>query len=578
LRRTFIVLALGLVAMGAWAGDDNGNDKDPFAFSLDVKEKVLDNGLRVLVAPRPGAPRVACAVWFRVGSVDELPGRTGLAHCLEHMMFKGTHRIGVKDAALGDKLDAQLDAIWARKKGQIVEVGSELPKLRAQERAFLGSCGRMLLAGEDVAQIASEAAFLGTKVFRPEDKPYFELRETEAEFTRLILEERKNDRKEELWDTYVAAGGTNLNAFTTEDSTQYVVTLPSNQLELFFWLEADRLTDPVFREWYPERDVVKEERRNDENAADGPFYEALTGVVFGPHPYAHPILGWTKDLDELTPREAYEFFEEHYSPENATCVLAGDVDPEKAFALAARYLGKVPKRKTRKTLVPVEPTCPGEKRFQQEAETEPRVEIYWRAPDPRSRENDVLGVIATLLSGESGRLYKKVVEEETIATSVDASLDQHRYAARFHVGARAKPDSDLDKLESDLDEEVTALTTNLVPPEELERAKGRIAADVVRGLEDLEGTTERLGQGATLYGDWRSLVERGKRVRSVTAEEVRAVAKKTFRKAGRTVGVLVRGPGEPEPAEETKEDELTPQVHPHSSRPGHRTGNKGVTK
>ncbi len=572
MRRTFIALALGLAAMAAWAGDDHDGDheKDPFAFTLDVKEKVLDNGFRILVAPRPGAPRIACAVWFRVGSVDELPGRTGLAHCLEHMMFKGTHRIGVKDAALGDKLDAQLDATWAHKKALATELGGDLSRLRAQERAFLASSGRLLAAGEDVATLASEAAFLGTKVFHPEDKAYFEIRETEAEFTRLILEERKNDRKEELWDTYVAAGGTNLNAFTTEDSTQYVVTLPTNQLELFFWLEADRLSDPVFREWYPERDVVKEERRNDENAADGPFYEALTGVIFGPHPYGHPILGWTKDLDEITPKDAYEFFEEHYSPENATCVLAGDVDPEKAFALAARYLGKVPKRKTRVTRVPAEPTCPGEKRFSLEAETEPRVELYWRAPDPRSRENDVLGVIATLLSGESGRLYKKVVEEKTIATSVEASLDAHRYAGRFHVGARAKPDTDLDKLESDLDEEVTGLTTDLVPGDELERAKGRIAAEVVRGIEDLEGTASRLGEGATLYGDWRSLVERGKRVRSVTAEEVRAVARKTFRTAGRTVGVLVRGPGTPEPAEENKEEEPAPQGHPHPPKPGHR--------
>jgi predicted Zn-dependent peptidase len=494
------------------------------------------------------------------------------------MMFKGTHRIGVKDAALGDKLDAQLDASWARRKAFASELGDELPRLRARERAFLGSVGRLLAAGDDLAAVSSEAAFMGTKTFQAEDKRYFELRETEGEFARLILEERKNDLKEELWDTYVAAGGTNLNAFTTEDATQYVVTLPANQLELFFWLEADRLSDPVFREWYPERDVVKEERRNDENAADGPFYEALNAVVFGPHPYGHPILGWTKDLDDLTPRDAYEFFEEHYSPENATCVLAGDVDPEAAFALAARYLGRLPKRRTRVTHVPAEPTCPGEKRFSLVAETEPRVEFFWRAPEPRSRESDVLAVVATILSGESGRLYKRVVEEETLAVSVDASLDSHRFAGRFHVGAHAKPDTDLEKLETELDEEVSALATDLVSDEELARAKSRIAADLVRGLEDLEGTAERLGQGATLYGDWHSLIERGKRVRSVTAEEVREVARKTFRAAGRTVGVLERGPGSAEPPVEP--DEPSPPSHPHPPHPGHRrsSGTGGVKK
>ncbi|MEZ0231151.1 MAG: M16 family metallopeptidase, partial [Planctomycetota bacterium] len=300
IRRALVVASLLL--LGSALADDAA--KDPFAFSLEVKEKVLANGLRVVVAPRKGAPRVACALWFRVGSVDEEPGKTGLAHVLEHMMFKGTRRIGVKAAALGEKLIAQLDATWDSQKPLAAKVGEpRLHELRARERSLAAACGRLLGARADLAAVASEASFIASS-FGAADEPYLVLRRVEQDFERLSLEERKNDIQEELWDTYVNAGGTGINAFTTEDTTQYIVTLPSNKLELFFWLEADRLAEPVFREWYPEREIVKEERRNDENQSDGPFYEALAATVFGPHPYWHQILGWMKDLDELGPQDA----------------------------------------------------------------------------------------------------------------------------------------------------------------------------------------------------------------------------------------------------------------------------------
>ncbi len=565
-RRTLLLtMALALGVVGARAQDENG--KDPFAFTLDVKEKVLANGLRVVVAPRKGAPRVACAMWFRVGSVDEVPGKTGLAHVLEHMMFKGTHRIGVKDATLGDKLEQQLDAAWARKKGLAAALGeARLAKARARERTLPFAVARLFAGAGDAASVASESTFLAANGWTAADAPYFELRGAEEDFKGLVLEERKNDRQEELWDTYVRAGGTNLNAFTSEDTTQYVVTLPANKLELFFWLEADRLKDPVFREWYPEREVVKEERYNDENSGDGPFYEALTAVVYGPHPYGHPILGWMKDLDNATPQDAMKFFKDHYAPKNATCVLAGDVDPEKAFALAERYLGSIPAREPVATEPPSEPTCPGEKRFTLEAQAESRVEIYWRAPEPTSRDRDVLDVIAEILEGENGRLWRALVEEQQLATTTEASLDNHRFAGRFHVAAHAKPETELDKLETALDAEVAMLTTDTVTAEELTRAKTRLMSDVIRGLEDLEGVVERLGQGAAILGDARAIIDRGKRLRSITAEDVQRVAKKTFRTAGRTVGVLTRGGTQTDEPETPREPDDNPQPgppHPH---------------
>lgn len=594
MRAAICLLALGTVT-AAVAGARAAEPDEP-PVRIDVREKILDNGLRVLVAPRKCGPRVACAMWFRVGSADEQPGKTGLAHVLEHLMFKGTHRIGVKDAKLGERIAAQLDACWARKRAAEQRLGDRLHPLRLEDRAradrtrkFLASLDRLVEAGTRerdfpaaLTLVSTEAAALAKLLAAPEPPEaalFASLRRAEDELAHLLAEERRNDNREELWDLYVQAGGTNLNAFTTEDTTNYVVTLPSNKLELFCWLEADRLADPVFREWYPERDVVKEERRIDENAPDGAYGEALSAVAFGPHPYGHPILGWMKDLDGLTPADARAFFDRFYAPENATCVLVGDVDPEAAFALCARYLGKVPRRAKPEPWVPAEPTAPGEKRFVVDAEAEPRVEILWKAPEAGSADHDALEVIATLLSGETGRLYQSLVMEAQLAVSTEASNDVHRYPGRFHVAARVKPESDLEQVEQLLEAEVAAIGSEggaaPLTQDELDRAKARIAAEQLRGLEDLEGICERLGQAQAVLGDWRAAVERPERASRVTLEQVRAVANRVFRKAGRTVGVLRRRPPEA-PLEPPGEDADRPSVpaHPHP-KPGHRVATGG---
>jgi predicted Zn-dependent peptidase len=608
-------LAIGLIAIAgfaALAAADDAPNADPFAVKLDVEERVLANGLHVLVAPRKCGPRVACAMWVRVGSVDEEPGKTGLAHVLEHMMFKGSHTIGVKDAALGEKIQAQQDAVWARKRAAEAKIqrgvagddpdDARPARLRSRERVRLACAKRLGIAvaalyagdasdedgtGAAIAAVTSEAkALAGYSAEGPYSDLFRELRAAEDEMAPLLLDERKNDRKEELWDLYVQAGGTNLNAYTTEDTTNYVVTLPSNKLELFFWLEADRLKDPVFREWYPEREVVKEERRIDENAPDGPFYEALSAVAYGPHPYGHPVLGWVKDLDNLTPADARDFFSKHYAPENVTCVLVGDLDPKTVFPMAERYLGKIPRRPCTPSIAPAEPTAPGEKRLVVEADTDARVEIWWKAPDPSSSDRDVLDVIAALLGGDTGRLYRDLVMDDGSATSTDAAQDIHRFPGRFHVSAKAKPDADLDALEDALDTEVAAIASadapdlpvHAVTDDELERAKNRISADRVKTLEDLEGIAEQIGHASTVMGDWRAAIDHPARIRRVTLAQVRAVAAKYFKKAGRTVAVLHRKaaePGDAGPPDQDTAPEARPPVGPrgdHKPGTGHKSG------
>jgi predicted Zn-dependent peptidase len=538
-------------------------EADPFAVKIDVREHLCENGLRVLVAPRRRAPRIACAMWFRTGSVDEVPGKTGLAHICEHMMFKGSHRIGVKDFAKGEEIDRRLDEVWAKRK--VLEAKHE-PKDLARFRDLRGRLELLEKTQTDEAKSARSDAEAEIRKLDP-DGELAKLTPLDTELEELLREERLNDKREELWDLYVQAGGTSLNAFTTEDTTNYVVTLPSNKLELFFWLESDRLTDPIFREWYPERDVVEEERRIDENQPDGPFYEGLDAVAYGPHPYGHPILGWMSDLDEATRQDAFDFYLKHYGPQNATCVLVGDVAPDEAFALADRYFGRIPARPVAPTRPPAEPTSPGEKRLIVEGDAEPRVELWYRTPPPATPERDVLDVIVSLLAGETGRLYKHLVVEKQLAVTVEASDEVKRYASRFKVAAHAKPETDLDALETALAAEVAALTSETVSAAELERAKERIAADHVHGLEDLEQTCEKLGNAAAVQGDWRRALDRTRRVRGVTADDVKRVATRVFRSDRRTTGILRR------PTTDDSGDEDTPKADGEGKPPKpHRSG------
>ncbi|HVY62445.1 MAG TPA: pitrilysin family protein, partial [Planctomycetota bacterium] len=304
------------------------------AFSLGVHEAHLENGLEVLTVERPGAPRATCWLFMKTGSVNEHTGITGISHLFEHLMFKGTHTIGVKDYARDQKLQLELDAAWQ--------------ELRAAD------------AGTDDAK----------KV------------ELVKRFKALQKAERENDVQDELWDLYLSNGGTGLNAFTTEDMTVYIVTLPSNKVELFMWLESDRLAHAVFREFYAERDVVKEERRLDENRPEGPFEEQLYATFFMAMPYHWPVLGWMSDLDAITPADCRAYFDIFYAPNNAALVVVGDVKHEEVEKLAERYFGRIPRGKVPPPAIrTVEPRPCGERRVTVEKkDARPRATLIFHCP------------------------------------------------------------------------------------------------------------------------------------------------------------------------------------------------------
>lgn len=490
--RTRSLFPLLVLLLGAAAAPAAGPAEDPFSIDLDVREATLENGLRVLLVPRPGDPRVACRVVYGVGSVNERPGITGISHLLEHMMFKGTERIGVKDAAADREMIARIDAAHAAWKAA-----------RAKD-------------GADAAATAR------------------------ASFDALVRQEKELIEKDELWRLYTTAGATGLNAFTSQDITAYIVTLPANRVELFFWLEADRMANAVMREFHSEREVVKEERRlRTVNTPTGPFEETLNALAYTAHPYRWPVVGWMSDLDAITRRDLDEYRAKYYTPRNAVVCLAGGLDADRCLKLAKRYFGGIPAGPEPPRPATVEPPQEGRRRLDATARAAPQVRILWHVPAFDHPDLPALEVLAGILSGETGRLSDRLVRELGIARSARADVDRQLYPSLFSMSATAAGDVDPETLLPALGMEVRRLKNEAPGAEEVERARNQIAARSVRSLRRVGWLSVGLA-AAELRGNWRDVVEYPKKVLAVTPEDVRRVAKTYLVDENSTVGVLRR--------------------------------------
>ena len=183
--------------------------------------------------------------------------------------------------------------------------------------------------------------------------------------------------KDQLDQIYTTNGGEFLNASTNEDSTNYFLRLPRNRLELWAWLESDRLLNPVFREFYSERDVVFEERRlRTESTPLGKYDEAFNATFWEASPYHWPVVGWASDIPSYTLAQAKDYFATYYAPNNLTGVLVGDFKTAEVKPLLERYFGRIPRGKTEPPpVVTMEPQHLAEKRFRAEAETSPTANV-----------------------------------------------------------------------------------------------------------------------------------------------------------------------------------------------------------
>jgi zinc protease len=410
-------------------------------------EQTLPNGLKVIVKTDRRAPVVVSQVWYRAGSMDESYGTTGVAHVLEHMMFKGT-----KDVPSG-------------------------------------------------------------------------------EFSKRI-----------------AAAGGRENAFTSRDHTAYFQTLQKDRLELALKLEADRMANLTLSadEFAKEINVVMEERRmRTEDNPQAKLYEALMATAYQSHPYRHPVIGWMDDLKNMTVGDARRWYESWYTPNNATLVVAGDVDPAQVFSWAKQYFGAIPSRALPVRKPQQEPVQIGAKQVTVKAPAKlPVVALVWQAPrlnDPaQDSEPYALEILAGVLDGHaSARLNQSLVRDKQIATEASAGYDAiARGPGMFSVDASPVEGQSIAVVQAALKDEIARLIKEGVSETELGRVKAQVLAGQVYQQDSLFYQAMQIGEWTTAGLDYAARDTRYAKLKAVTAEQVRDVAMKYLVDDRLTVAVL----------------------------------------
>ncbi|MBD3344219.1 MAG: insulinase family protein [Chitinivibrionales bacterium] len=475
--------------------------------SVPVHYDSLANGLKIMVVPDTQVAVVSCRLYYFVGSMYEGPGTSGLSHMYEHMMFKGTRTLGTKSYKKEVPIMNTIDSLDAK-----------IQRLREQG--------------------ASES-----------DEKIIALRKQIFE---LLEKQRKYMKKDEIWELYKNNGGTHLNAWTGDDMTGYIVTLPENKVDLFYWIESDRMNNPVLREFYSERDVVTEERRmRYENRPAGKYYERLFALFYKAHPYRIPTIGWMSDIRSYTREKLREHVARYYTPDNALIVLVGKIEPEKAVKDIKRYFGHIPPAaEPKEDVVTREPDPVGQTRFTLHDNASPQMDMFFHTPGYPNQDLYVLDVVEGILSGRSGRLYERLVDKEKLCTNAGASNRTKLHNGYFHVWATLKDTTDPAEVEKIIIEEIERLTEKPPIPKEMERNKNNIRMSFVKQINSLEGLSDLLAAFERI-GSWEDLIEYPDKIAEISPDQVAPVVTRYLKPDLSTIGMLLK----PQKSEKTADNE-----------------------
>ncbi len=468
-----------------------------------VQERVLANGLRVIVLARHDAPVVSFFTLVGVGAVNETTGITGVAHVFEHMAFKGTQTVGALDYAAEkewlEKTDRAFEALRAeRLKGPRADPA----KLSAFEKEFKSF-------------EAQAASFVAPNEYS------------------VILESQ---------------GAADLNAMTSADFTGYVVSLPANKLGLWFAMESERFREPVTREFYKEKEVILEERRlRVESAPIGRLIEEMLAAAFKAHPYGQPTIGHKSDIENLTRTQAEAFYREHYTPEKITVAVVGDVSTGEVFDLAERHFGPLPAGpRNASPYITAEPPQGGEKRISYESPHQPIVGVSFHAPAAGHPDEAAYDALADILGGgRTSRLYKELVKKEKLAVEVGAfhGMPGNRFPNLFMVYGVNAVGKENEAVLNGILREIERLKKDGVTEEELAGVKRRTRAGLIRSMRSNEGLAQSLALAQLIHGDWRELFRTLDKIEQVTPADIQRVAREALVSQNRIVATIVK----PEP-------------------------------
>ncbi len=484
---------LSLMAMAA--APDRAAIRDAGEYlKKNVVTKKLKNGITVIMLNRGYAPVLAFEISFRVGSADEGYRTAGAAHLLEHMLFKGTDTIGTRDWKKERVIQARIEAVGEAIDRMAIEdpANTRLPALRGELKR---------LQGEQAALV--------------ENSPYDAI--------------------------YTGNGGVGFNASTSRDKTGYYIELPASKLEMWAKMESERLMNLVLREYYLERNNVLQERlMNYDSIGTGLLFETFMATAFIAHPYRHPIIGWRSGIPYLSLGDIRRFFRDHYIPSRMTITVVGMQDTDRTFGVIGKYFGRIEPRPSPPPVTVAEPPQGGERRFTLDFEASPYLIIGWHKPAYPSRDDYTCDVIAELLAGgKSSRLYRALVIEKKVATSVSAwsSAPGSRYDNLFTIFAAPRPPHTAEALERAVYDEMETFFREVVEGE-LGKVVNGIESGMVFDLETNKGIAGILSYYQTVFGNWRYATEYLPMIKRVTVKEIREMKDRYFTAKNRTVGIL----------------------------------------
>ena len=494
-----------------------------YDININVQTFQLENGMLFLVVERPATPQVAIRLAIRAGSALEETGKTGIAHLLEHMLFKGTKNFGSLDYKKDQELQDRIEAAY-----QVVleEQSKRQPDTTVIEKKF----AEMEALRREVQKIYVPKAF--------------------------SAQLGKN-------------GAVGVNAFTTKDQTQYLASMPADMLEQWFALASEQIFEPAWREFYVEKEVVQREWAfRYINDPGGAAWLDLSTTAYSAHPYRNPTIGWKSDMEKYATRDAIAFHKTYYNPTNAVCVLVGDVTLEKARKLAEIYFERYPAGRRAPETVTREPLQQGPResiRYLKGART-PLVRIGFHGARMDTTDFYALDALTMILShGRSARMDQEIVNKG-LAQSAWSYNPDNRYGVMIIFGGspnepetiKRQGASDEEKrqaylkacaqLEELLLAQAEKMKTELVADSELQRIKKLSRRDFIDRMRSNEGLAGTLATLEVQTG-WSYLKNYIEKLETVTPEGIRAAANKYFTAENKTSVYVIPGGKPDQPAE-----------------------------
>ena len=499
---------------------------------LDVKKFRLNNGMLFLVVERHTTPQVACRVAIRAGSALDQNGKTGMAHMLEHMLFKGTKNFGTLDHIRDQELQEKIEAAY-----QVVL--EEQHKRSPNPEIINARLAEMQKLRQEVLPVFVPQAF-STQLSRN--------------------------------------GAIHINAYTTPDQTQYFMSMPSDMIEQWFSMAGEQIFEPAFREFYVEKEVIQREwgYRYVGNPGGAAWLD-LQSLAYTAHPYRNPTIGWESDIAEFNTWDAIAFHQKYYTPNNAVCVLVGDITLEKARDLAEIYFGRYIKGGSAPERVTREPKQEGSRQSIRilKGARKPLVRIGFHGPEIGTKDFYALDILDMVLSyGRSARLTRELIDKG-LAQEAWAYNPDNRYAALLLLGGSPREAVELqnpdltaeqkyqiylkscENLEALLLKEAEKFKTEPVSEQELKRIKKLIYRDLVEQIRSNEALAELLATQEIEIG-WRYFVDYLEKIAEITPEEIKLAAIRYIEPNRKNTVYVIPG-NEPETESEPYEENRAPK-------------------